>query len=74
LKLNLYARGFRAGHDVVLYDVWPRDTFRLPWWAHVERLPGGRLRVRSNVLITVTRNGRPVRVLPAAAGETVSGS
>jgi hypothetical protein len=52
------ARGFRAGDDLVIYDVQPGDPFRLPCWAYLERQADGRLRVRSNAPLTVTQNGR----------------
>jgi hypothetical protein len=62
-------QGFRAGDDLLLYDVQPGDTFLLPGWAHVERLPDGRLRARSNTTLTLERSGRRTTVPPGTATE-----
>lgn len=66
-------RGFRAGDDLVIYDVQAGDTFSLPCWAHVQRLPDGRLQARANAALTLTWNGRRYAVSPTGEGETVGG-
>src|SRR5262249_6429699 len=49
--------GFRAGDDLLLYDVQPGDNFTLPCWAHLDRLSDGHVRVQTNAPLTVLVQG-----------------
>ena len=61
-------KAFRAGEDLVIYDVQPGDDFQLGCWVHLARDGDGKLRALANAPTTVRLGSKTVRIEPVAGG------